>query len=108
MIHSASTFAAHSPAIRVSVSSERLGAIVREQLMAISAEGYADFDVRWNGVALSIEARNDRAILRRDFTPVGTLALEKIVGAGITVERFFDTDGIALVHEHIYADSDDR
>lgn len=108
MIHSAKAFADRSPAIRVSVSPERLGAIVKEQLTAISAEGYSDFDVRWNGIALSIEARNGVTILRRDFSPVGKLEMEKIVGVGITVERFFDADGIALVHEHIYAESDDR
>jgi hypothetical protein len=108
MIHPANNFADRALPISVSVAPDRLGAIVKEQLMAISSEGYADFDVRWNGVALSIEARNDETIIRRDFSPVGNLEMEKIVERGITVERFFDHDGIALIHENIFADSDDR
>lgn len=108
MIHSAKDFADRAPAIALSVAPERLGAIVRDQLMAISAEGFADFDVRWNGVALSIEARNEDAILRRDFSPAGALSMERITESGITVERFFDANGIALIHENIFSDFDDR
>jgi hypothetical protein len=108
MIHPAHDFADRAQPISVSVAPERLGAIVKDQVMAISSEGYADFDVRWNGVALSIEARNDDTIIRRDFSAVGILEMEKIVERGITVERFFDRDGIALIHENIFANSDDR
>jgi hypothetical protein len=108
MIHPANNFADRAEPIRVSIAPERLGAIVKAQLMAISSEGYSDFDVRWNGVALTIEARNDETIIRRDFSAVGNLEMEKIVERGITVERFFDRDGIALIHENIFADSDDR
>lgn len=108
MIHSANAFADRTGTISVVISAARLGAIVKEQLAAISSEGFADFDVRWNGVALSIEARNDEIVLRRDFSPTGKLALEKIVERGITVERHFGADGIALVHENIFANSDDR
>ncbi len=108
MIHPAHAFADRVQAISVSVAPERLGAIVKEQVTAISADGYSDFDVRWNGTALSIEARNDETIIRREFSPIGNLAMEKIVERGITVERFFGADGIALVHENIFANSDDR
>ena len=108
MIHPANDFAERTRPICVSVAPDRLGAIVKQQLMAISSEGYSDFDVRWNGIALSIEARNEETILRRDFSPMGTLQLEKIVERGITVERFFDRDGISLIHESIFAVSDDR
>lgn len=108
MIHSATAFADRSQAIRIGVSSERLGAIVKEQMTAIAAEGFSDFDVRWNGTALSIEARNDDTVMRRDFAPNGKLRLEKIVERGITVERRFGPDGIALVHENIFANADDR
>jgi hypothetical protein len=108
MIHPAHDFAEQAQPIRVSVAPDRLGAIVTDQVRTIAAEGYSDFDVRWNGIALSIEARKDETILRRDFSPLGFLAMERIVERGITVERFFDRDGIAPVRENIFADPDDR
>lgn len=108
MIHPAHDFTERAQPISVSVAPERLGAIVKDQVRTIASEGYSDFDVRWNGIALSIEARHDETILRRDFSPLGTLSMERIVERGITVERFFDRDGIALIHENVFADFDDR
>ncbi len=108
MFHTAKAFDTGAPAITVTATPERLGAIVHEQMLAISAEGFSDFDVRWNGFALTIEARNDDKILRRDFSAAGSLSLERITESGITVERFFGADGIEPLRENIFANSDDR
>lgn len=88
--------------------SDRLSRLVREQIRDLSADGFADFDVAWDGVGLSFAARSEDGFVRREFNGAGRLEFEKVFDKGVGVERSFDLDGITLISEKIFVTSDDR
>ena len=104
MIHDKMIASTPNQRIAVKLPPANLSGLVREQLSRMTAEGFEDIDVRWNSIALSIEARGpDRSVLRV-FNCAGACVLERIDQQGIGVERYFDADGITLLSEAIARD----
>lgn len=85
-----------------------LSGVVRDQLGMMTAQGYADIDVRWNASVLSIDARGQDGWVRRVFNCTGACVMEKIDQRGIGIERYYDADGITLLSEVIFDQGEDR
>lgn len=99
---------AHATPIHVAPAADLLGRIIKAEMQALTAEGFFDFDIRWNGIALCIEARADDMHIRREFDRTGALSVEKVIDRGIGVERIFDLDGIGVLAEKVFSLDDDR
>ncbi|MCB2094271.1 MAG: hypothetical protein KDE11_07685 [Rhodobacteraceae bacterium] len=82
--------------------------ILNAQIREIAAEGYADFSIRWNGMTLMIEARDDRKTIRRELDCFGHVLMEKITDLQIRTVRVFKADGITPVSEIVFEMPDDR
>ncbi|GAB4388953.1 hypothetical protein [Albidovulum sp.] len=108
MIHFAT--AAASPAERVQLASgqDGLGFVVQRQVRLLAAEGFGGFDIRWNRVQLTIEARSETALLRRDFDPSGRLVSERIIEGKVGVRRRYCPLGLAVISEEILEIGEDR
>ncbi len=94
--------------IAVSLPPVNLSGVLRDQLRTMTAQGFADIDIRWNASVLSIEARGQESSLRRVFNCAGACVMEKVDRRGIAVERYFDADGITLLSEAIFDQDEDR
>lgn len=101
MLNIAGLSAPPSERIYLMQPSVNMSDLVQRQLQEITADGFGDIDVRWNSIALSIEARSDEGSLRRVFNCAGACVMEKIDRCGAGVERVYDADGITLLSEEI-------
>lgn len=104
MLNIAGLSAPPSERIYLMQPSVNMSDLVQRQLREIAADGFGDIDVRWNSIALSIEARSDEGSLRRVFNCAGACVTEKIDHRGAGVERVYDADGITLLSEEIFAE----
>ncbi len=94
--------------LAVALAPVNLSGVVCDQLRAMTAQGFADIDIRWNASVLSIEARGHESSVRRVFNCAGACVMEQVDRRGIAVERCFDADGITLLSEAIFDQDADR
>ncbi|MGB3176742.1 MAG: hypothetical protein WBH14_07820 [Albidovulum sp.] len=85
-----------------------LGPVVQRHIQALRLEGYEEIDVRWNSVALCIEAKNGDNIVRLECDPTGRTRSERVVGPGVVIKRTFAADGLTAVSEEIIDILEDR
>lgn len=108
MMHHKDIATAPQRRIVVALAPANLSGVVHDQLRSMTADGFADIDVRWNASVLSIEARGEEGSVRRVFNGAGACVMEKIDQRGIGIERYFDADGITLLSEAILDHEPDR
>ncbi|MCB2129951.1 MAG: hypothetical protein KDE03_12955 [Rhodobacteraceae bacterium] len=108
MIQFANISAPAAERISIVRGTGNLGLVVQQQIRILSAEEFTDFDVRWNRSSLSIEARSDTMIVRRDFDATGTLECERIVDGTVGIKRIFDCDGFTPISEEMFDIYEDR
>ncbi|MEI2805965.1 hypothetical protein [Albidovulum sp.] len=108
MIHHKDLSSAPQQRLAVALAPVNLSGVVRDQLRTMTAQGFAEIDIRWNASVLSIEARGEDSSVRRVFNCAGACVMEKVDQRGIAVERCFDADGITLLSEAIFDQDEDR
>lgn len=108
MMHHKDIVSAPQRRLAVALAPVNLSGVLRDQLRTMTAEGFADIDIRWNASVLSIEARGQENSVRRVFNCAGTCVMEKVDRRGIAVQRYFDADGITLLSEAIFDQNGDR
>ncbi len=108
MMHHKDIALAPQGRVVVSLPPIDLSGVVRDQLRTMTAQGFADIDVRWNASVLSIEGRGQEGRVRRVFNCAGACVMEKIDRQGIGIERYYDADGITLLSEAIFDQDEDR
>ncbi|MDI3338585.1 hypothetical protein QKW60_19410 [Defluviimonas aestuarii] len=108
MIHMTDITASPFEKVTILRPAANLGQLVRDQLSALTASGYAQVDVRWNSDMLLIDAKSDDGYVCRVFNADGACVMEQIDRRGIGVERHFEEDGITVISEEIFGESEDR